>query len=100
MWRLNKVPFVLEPIVDLYEIEIQVKEAFEEHFGQGMVLDISASTYPERIGVLLFLKNYDRSKAYALGRQLQAQFAGQGVRLGILVLPSSVMKVKYTPVAA
>jgi hypothetical protein len=65
-----------------------------------MVLDISANTYPERIGVLLFLKDYDQVKATAVGRQLQAQFAAQGVRVGILALPTQGKKVKYTPVAA
>jgi len=79
----------VKPRIDLYEIERDVKELFEEVLGQGEVVDIYASQYPSEIGVTLFLKHYDREKVWELNERIEEAFASQGLRVGILAMPGS-----------
>lgn len=92
MFYPGQLTYPIETYVDLYEVERRVKEAFEEVFGEGAVLDIFAGEYPARIGVILFLKGYDKAKALATARRAQKELAAEGLRVGILALPASAMK--------
>lgn len=77
------------PHIDTYEIEREVREAFEEEFGEGEVVEVYASRHPYEIGVTLFLKHYDRQRAWRLGAQIEERFADRGLPVGILVMPES-----------
>jgi len=88
----SELPYAVETHVNLYELEREVTRAFEATLGEGMVLDIFANEYPGRIGVILFLKQYDKAEASTIARKLQEEFATQGLRVGILALPASAMK--------
>lgn len=91
MLNAEKRPFVVEfrPHVDPYEIECQVKEIFEREFGGGEVVGVYANQHPYEIGVTLFLKHYDRERAWRLGARIEDEFAAQGVQVGVLVMPES-----------
>ena len=87
----NTSAFIMgpKPHIDLYQIERQVKKAFEGKFGQGEILTITASQYPSEIGVTLFLKHYDKEKVLAFQERVEEAFAAQGLRVGILALSES-----------
>ena len=84
-------PFITgpKPRIDLYQIERQVKEAFEREFGQGEVITITASQYPSEVGVTLFLEHYDREKVSGFQEKVEKEFAAQGLRVGLLVMSKS-----------
>lgn len=88
----SELPYTVETHVNLYELEREVKQTFEATLGEDAVLNIFANEYPGRIGVILFLKHYDKTEASTIARKLQAEFATQGLRVGILALPASAMK--------
>lgn len=77
------------PHIDVYGIEREVKEAFEEEFGKGVVVEVYASRHPYEIGVTIFLRHYDRERAWRFGAQVEERFAGRGLPVGILVMPES-----------
>ena len=92
----NESPFIVsvQPRVDLYEIEHEVERAFTEVLGEDQVLGVYANEYPSRIGVTLFLRHHDNGEVKKIKDRIEENLAVQGLRVGILVLPASMMKDK------
>ena len=78
--------FVLEePILDLWELEDMVKQAFENAFGEGVVNRVGTHKYPNNYGVVVWVKKKELEPMFHLANQIEKEYRRYGFRVQVSV---------------
>ena len=78
--------FVLEePVLDLWELEDVVKQAFENAFGKCVVNRVGIHKYPNNYGVVVWVKNKELEPMFHLTNQIEREYRRHGFRVQVSV---------------
>lgn len=81
-----RATFVLEePVLDLWELEDVVKQAFENAFGEGVVNRVGIHKYPDNYGAVVGVKNKELEPMFHLTNQIEREYRRHGFRVQVSV---------------